>query len=116
MAYRGESHKLYMREWRRRVSRPQKPHKRYPDERSKDIAWNKLEYQLRLGTIVRPQSCQKCGVIPPKSRSGASQIQAHHPDYTKPLEVEWLCPPCHGETRWQENQRAAPKPEGKESP
>ena len=41
--------------------------------------------------ITKPDHCQKCG------REG--YIEKHHPDYTKPLLVEWLCTKCHGETR-----------------
>lgn len=26
---------------------------------------------------------------------GESKVQAHHPDYSKPLEVIWLCASCH---------------------
>jgi ribosomal protein S27AE len=26
---------------------------------------------------------------------GASNAQAHHEDYSKPLEVTWMCPRCH---------------------
>jgi hypothetical protein len=40
---------------------------------------------LKRGKITRKQ-CQGCG--DPKA-------QMHHPDYSKPLEVEWLCRPCH---------------------
>ena len=54
---------------------------------------------IRLGKIVRPSSCQKCGCIPPPSRNGSSRIQGHHEDYSKPLEVQWLCAFCHGNTR-----------------
>lgn len=36
---------------------------------------------LRAGEIVE-KSCEKCG---------AQKAEAHHPDYTKPLDVEWLC-------------------------
>jgi hypothetical protein len=32
--------------------------------------------------------CEKCGK--PKA-------QAHHDDYSKPLDVRWLCTECHGE-------------------
>lgn len=39
---------------------------------------------LRSGRLVR-QSC-KCG---------KTITEAHHPDYSKPLEVEWLCGRCH---------------------
>lgn len=46
---------------------------------------------LRDGKIIKPSACQKCLAV--------TKIEAHHPDYSKPFEVEWLCLTCHGETR-----------------
>jgi hypothetical protein len=43
---------------------------------------------VRQGKIVRPSICPKCG--------NEGRIHAHHHDYTKPLEVEFLCSSCHG--------------------
>lgn len=40
---------------------------------------------IRCGELVR-QPCSRCNE--PKS-------VAHHEDYDKPLEVVWLCQPCH---------------------
>lgn len=42
---------------------------------------------LRKGILIRPSSCEKC--------SGSYLVQAHHEDYAKPLEVQWLCKWCH---------------------
>ena len=44
---------------------------------------------LRDGKIERPDSCLDCGLA-------TRDLQAHHEDYSKPLEVEWLCTRCHG--------------------
>lgn len=38
--------------------------------------------------IPLPDACQQCGA--------SSKLHRHHPDYTKPLLVEFLCPACHG--------------------
>jgi len=40
---------------------------------------------LATGILIR-QPCQFCG---------ASKVEAHHQSYDKPLEVIWVCPPCH---------------------
>ena len=40
---------------------------------------------LRSGELVR-EACETCGEI---------AVEAHHADYSKPLEVRWLCRSCH---------------------
>jgi hypothetical protein len=50
------------------------------------------------GELKKPESCSMCGVIGPVRRDGVSAIQAHHHNgYDKPLDVVWLCIPCHVE-------------------
>lgn len=44
-------------------------------------------YAVKLGILVRPAECQVC--------KGNIKIEGHHEDYTKPLEVMWLCKSCH---------------------
>jgi hypothetical protein len=46
------------------------------------------------GDLVRPDACEKCGDTK-RRRDGHSNIQGHHHDYSKPLDVEWLCAMCH---------------------
>lgn len=41
-------------------------------------------YQRR-GKVIK-QPCSSCG---------SEQAEKHHEDYSKPLEVKWLCRPCH---------------------
>lgn len=43
---------------------------------------------IRDGRLVR-QPCERCG--------GDENIHAHHEDYSKPLDVTWLCNPCHAQ-------------------
>jgi hypothetical protein len=47
----------------------------------------KVGWAVRRGVLIRPARCQDCGrrCFP----------DAHHEDYSKPLEVEWLCRKCH---------------------
>jgi hypothetical protein len=42
---------------------------------------------LKSGKIVKPAQCSLCG--------SRRKIEAHHPDYTKPLYVKWWCKKCH---------------------
>lgn len=55
------------------------------------IARRILVDAVRYGTIRKPNRCEECGEV--KERR---EIQAHHPDYSKPLYVQWLCAACHG--------------------
>lgn len=50
---------------------------------------SRFYHQVRIGNIIRPTECSKCG-------KKETKIQGHHTDYTKPFDVIWLCTVCHG--------------------
>ena len=54
-------------------------------------AGSAIHNELRSGRMVKPSVCEHCGNEPEKTHI----LQGHHSDYTKPLEVVWLCPRCH---------------------
>lgn len=54
----------------------------------KNKAGNKLRLAVFKGRIQKPKKCQKCDYE-------AKRIEGHHMDYSKPLEVLWLCVSCH---------------------
>lgn len=69
-----DSDKVQLRNWR-------KNHR---------IEWNakaRVRYAVLTGDIIRPEACQKC--------AHHCRPQAHHEDYAKPLDVQWLCASCH---------------------
>lgn len=43
---------------------------------------------IRHGVLARPAICEQCGI------SGKAIEGAHH-DYSRPLDVRWLCKSCH---------------------
>lgn len=51
-------------------------------------AHNAVARAIRKGTLVRGP-CEEC----PPGRTG--RVHAHHDDYSKPLDVRWLCPRHH---------------------
>jgi hypothetical protein len=53
-----------------------------------------LSAAIARGTLHKPDICSKCGAT--------GDIAGHHEDYTKPLEVVWLCKLCHGELHRRE--------------
>lgn len=56
-------------------------------------AETKANRAQKRGLLKKPERCQHCGHT-------TNNLEKHHSDYTKPLEVEWLCTTCHGKTRW----------------
>lgn len=42
---------------------------------------------IKSGKLVRSLTCEECGL--------PAETQGHHEDYSKYLDVNWLCVPCH---------------------
>lgn len=55
-------------------------------------------YALRTGKLV-PKPCVHCGT--------GESIEAHHPDYSRPLDVVWCCFKCHREVEHGQRVEAA---------
>lgn len=53
----------------------------------KYAAWTILRNALAAGKVVKGV-CEQCGAV---------KVEGHHDDYTKPLEVRWLCKKHHVE-------------------
>ncbi len=94
----------YDREWRRTHQERcdflnQRRYQRHRDNIiAKNIAWARgnpekrrtrdIVYEsIKKGEMGKPNSCSLCHI--------AGEVHAHHEDYTKPLEVIWLCRSCH---------------------
>lgn len=70
-----ESHREYER------------NKKRNEDRVKLKARRDVRQAIISGRMKRPESCQECGSV--------SEIHGHHIDYTRPLDVDWLCAKCH---------------------
>lgn len=66
----------------------------------KNIAkkWRQINYSKYYARILVNRAVNARKIIKPKVCSrciNTKYIQGHHPDYSKPLEVIWLCISCH---------------------
>ena len=59
---------------------------KYPE---KTKSRNVVSHAVRDGKLIPPDSCESC--------FKECKPEAHHEDYSKPLDVEWLCKKCHTE-------------------
>ncbi len=46
-----------------------------------------INHGLRDGKLHKPDRCEICYY--------EKDLEAHHHDYDKPLEIQWLCKQCH---------------------
>lgn len=58
-----------------------------PENRLKANARSNVYYAIKTGKIIRPDNCSKC--------STNCKPEADHHDYSKPLDIVWLCKSCH---------------------
>jgi len=57
---------------------------RYPERvRCREL----LKKAKIVGKLQVPNRCQRC--------NKKTKLHAHHKDYSRPLDVEWYCRPCH---------------------
>ncbi len=100
--YINEKRRIYYTENKEKINKKQNAYlatekgKQYSNEyyhRTKERfdlkikARNKLRYAVRVGNIMKKESCEKC--------FEKTNLHGHHEDYNKPLDVIWLCPKCH---------------------
>jgi hypothetical protein len=55
------------------------------EDKRRNIAHGAVAKAIKNGNLIR-QPCIRCG---------AEKSEGHHEDYDKPLEIMWLCAPCH---------------------
>lgn len=79
------------------IARFRRAHAAHPERKKASTA---VARAIRAGRLV-PQPCWVCGEM----------AQAHHPDYSRPLDVVWLCilhhRQAHGITRRMDDEQEA---------
>jgi hypothetical protein len=69
-----------------------------PEKRAAHI---KLGNAVRDGRVIKPAACQSCSQVP----DARHKLHGHHEDYSKPLDVIWLCAACHRRLHESADQR-----------
>ena len=72
---------------RNRISRSYRSN---PKNLEKYKARVSVRIALKNGVLLKPSICSNCSM--------EGYVEAHHPNYKKPLEVVWLCKKCHENT------------------
>ena len=80
--------------------------RRMQEEPEKFQARNAVSNGIRDGKIERGTECFFCGAT--------AKLHAHHQDYSKPLDIFWLCPPCHGKLHTINGDFQRPYPDERE--
>lgn len=61
--------------------------------------WRKYDYGIKTQAKWKVQHAVRTGKLKktPCEVCGKTRVHAHHRDYDRPLEVQWLCTIYHGE-------------------
>ena len=61
-----------------------KYNKKYPKaSKARSVVSN----AIRIKKFTRKDSCEEC--------ASTLKVEAHHEDYSRPLDIKWLCEVCH---------------------
>lgn len=85
---------LYAQDPERHLAYKKKYIRNNPHKRS---AVNKVNNAVRDGRLTK-QPCEVCG--------STERIHGHHDDYSKPLDVQWLCRKHHSEVHKRINEKS----------
>ncbi len=66
---------------------PDRKPQSYALDPAKHLAHAAVSRALQKGILVRPVCCERCGAT--------GRVEGHHDDYTRQLDVLWLCTMCH---------------------
>jgi len=80
------------KEPRVKLTASEKKRRHFEKHPIRSAAMKIYKYAIKRGTLVRGP-CTVCGAT--------ENIDGHHTDYTKPLDVVWLCKPHHREAHRQ---------------
>lgn len=91
----GQRHKYRQEVRKRNAGKPKRKSKKSSEVRQryrekhidKHLARVKTKNAIKQGKLIRPNRCSKC--------QAKCRAVAHHEDYSKPLEVTWVCHECH---------------------
>lgn len=75
----------------RNVRRWHKAKTKKPVDRQKHEARMAVNAAIGKGLIFKPKVCEGCN----KQVANKGHLHGHHEDYSKPLDVVWLCRICH---------------------
>ncbi len=74
---------------------------RHADGGSAYRAHAAVKRAVKRGALVNPKTCSGCSTV--------ARVSAHHDVYARPLDVVWLCPPCHAARHRELRANAGPR-------
>jgi hypothetical protein len=84
-----DMHKKFQSTEKGKLSIRNSNRKHWEKEPNRRKARAKVMYAVMIGKLGKPSDCEVCGTT--------GRIEGHHLDYSKPLEVSWLCVSCHAD-------------------
>jgi hypothetical protein len=67
-------------------------------------AYMAVDCAIKLGILEKPDRCLGCGAPDSERR-----VEAHHHDYSMPLDVVWVCSKCHRQLDANKREREGKK-------